>query len=194
MKRIINRIMMLVLTLVVVGISAPAAARNDKFLDSKDAKEKDEPQAFLKDYDKLIKGSEADWVYFAQGFKASKYKTVKIQPFHITGKGHHVKSAAADGPDYYDTWISKSDLDWKVVQGGADITIEGNIANAWEPSGAASFWGGWMANPGVCQELIGRDSKGNIVFQIREKSRGSTVSDAVENGIENIVKTLVKGK
>jgi len=194
MKRIFNRVIILAFSLLVMGISASALARNDKFLDSKDAKEKDEPQAFLKNYDKLMEGSEANWVWFAPGYKASKYKTVKIQPFHVTGKGHWVKPAAADGPDYYDTWISKSDLDWKVVKGGADITLEGNIANAWEPSNAASFWGGWMANPGVCQELIGKDSKGNIVFQIRHKARGSTVSDAVENGIEKIVKALEKGK
>jgi hypothetical protein len=51
-----------------------------------------------------------------------------------------------------------------------------------------------MANPGACQELIGRNSKGAIVFQIRHKSRGSTVPDAIENGIEDILKTLEKGK
>jgi hypothetical protein len=183
-----------VLMLFVVGLSAPAAAAK-KFITSDDAKQKDEPQAFLKDYDKLLKGSEADWVYFAEGFKAANYKTVMIKAFEMTGKGPQVKEAAESGPDYYDTWItSKSDIGWKVVKGGSDLILMGNIVNAWEPSGAARYWGGWMANPGACQELIGKDSKGNILFQIRHKSRGSTVPDAIENGIENILKTLGKGK
>jgi len=183
----------LVAALFVVVLSAPAFA-GSKFVNSEDAEEKDEPQAFLKDYDKLVKGSEADWVYFAEGFKAHAYKTVSIKPFHITGKGSEVKYAAESGPDYYDTWIERSDLGWKVVKGGGDLSIEGNIVNAWEPSGGARFWGGWLANPGACQEVIGRNSKGAIVFQIRHKSRGSTVPDAVENGIEDILKTLEKGK
>ena len=193
MKHRFNLMSLLVIMLVVVGVAAPAAAGKG-FLASDDAKENDEPQAFLKDYDKLVKGSEADWVYFAEGFNAANYKTVRIKDFGVTGKGPQTKMAAETGPDYYDTWIAKSGLGWKVVKEGASLTLEGNMVNAWEPSGAARFWGGWMANPGACQELIGKDSKGNIVFQIRHKSRGSTVPDAVENGIEDILKTLEKGK
>jgi len=183
-----------IVMLFVMGLCAPATAAAKMFIKSDDAKEKDEPQEFLQDYDKLVKGAEADWVYFAEGFKASAYKTVGIKPFHLTGKGPQVKIAAESGPDYYDTWITKSKLGWKIVKEGGDLILEGNIANAWAPNGAARFWGGWMANPGACQELIGKDSKGNIVFQIRHKSRGSTVPDAIENGIENIIKTLEKGK
>ena len=78
--------------------------------------------------------------------------------------------------------------------GKADLTIEGHVVHAWEPSGAARFWGGWYANPGAVQELIGKDSSGKIVFQIRHKSRGSTVRDAIENGLEDVVKSLEKGK
>lgn len=181
------------LALCILGCAAMALA-GSKFTASDDAKEKDEPQKFLKDYDKLVKGAEADWVYFAPGFKASAYRTVSIRPFRITGKGSEVKYAAGTGPDYYEEWIERSDLGWKVVKSGGDLVLEGNIANAWEPSGAARFWGGWLANPGVCQELIGRNAKGAIVFQIRHKSRGSSVPDAVENGIEDILDTLKKGK
>ena len=49
-------------------ISSPLLAKGGKtFLDSDDAKEANEPQKFLPDYDKLTKGSDADWVYFPEG-------------------------------------------------------------------------------------------------------------------------------
>jgi hypothetical protein len=181
--------------LLALGLSVPLAAA-EKFIDSDDGKKDDEaPQTFLKDYDKLVKGKEADWVSFTEGFDAKAYKTVRIKEFSTSGKGSRLRNAAEDGAGYYEKHIQKAKLGWEVVsKGAADLTLEGNIANAWEPSGGAKFWGGWMANPGTCQEVIGRNSGGKIVFQIRQKSRGSTVSDAVENGIEKIVETLKKGK
>ena len=179
--------------LLALGLSVPLAAA-EKFIDSDDGKKDDEaPQTFLKDYDKLVKGKEADWVYFTEGFDAKAYKTVRIKEFSTSGKGSRLRNAAEDGAGYYERWIQKAKLGWEVAPKGADLTLEGNIAAAWEPGGAA-HWGGWMASPGTCQEVIGRDSGGKIVFQIRQKSRGSTVSDAVENGIEKIVETLKKGK
>ena len=36
----------------------------------------------------------------------------------------------------------------------------------------------------------GKDKKGNTVFEIRHKARGSSVEDSVENGLEKILKTL----
>jgi hypothetical protein len=181
--------------LLALGLSVPLAAA-EKFIDSDDGKKDDDaPQTFLKDYDKLVKGKEADWVYFTEGFDAKAYKTVRIKEFSTSGKGSRLRNAAEDGAGYYEKHIQKAKLGWEVVsKGAADLTLEGNIANAWEPSGGAKFWGGWMANPGTCQEVIGRNSGGKIVFQIRQKSRGSTVSDSVENGIEKIVETLKKGK
>jgi hypothetical protein len=185
----------LVTAAVATVLSLPAFAGEKKFIDSDDAKKEDEaPQKFLKSYDKLVKGKEADWVWFAEGFDAKAFKTVKIKPYAATGKGSRSKAAAEDGPGYWEKWTAKTKLNWDQVKGGADLTIEGNIADAWEPSGAARAWGGWMANPGVCQEIIGKDSKGKTVFEIRHKSKGSTLSDAVENGIENICKTIAKGK
>ncbi len=181
---------------ITAALSLPAFAGDKKFIDSDDAKKEDEaPQKFLKNYDKLIKGKEADWVYFAEGFDAKAYKSVRIKPFAATGKNSRAKAAAEDGPGYYEKWLSKSKLGWEISgKGAADLTLEGNIADGWEPSGAARAWGGWMANPGVCQEVTARDSKGKIVFEIRQKSKGSTLSDAVENGIENILKSVAKGK
>ena len=54
------------LALVLALVAVPALAEK-KFLDSDDAKEKDEPQKYLPDYDKLVKGKDADWVYFPNG-------------------------------------------------------------------------------------------------------------------------------
>jgi hypothetical protein len=185
----------LVAAAIAATLSLPAFAADKKFIDSDDAKKEDEaPQKFLKNYDKLVKGKEADWVWFAEGFDAKAYKTVKIKQYAATGKKSPSRAAAEDGPGYWEKWIQKTKLGWDEVKSGGDLTIDGNIADAWEPSGAARAWGGWMANPGVCQEIIGKDSKGKTVFEIRHKSKGSTLSDAVENGIENICKTIAKGK
>ncbi len=81
-----------------------------------------------------------------------------------------------------------------VEKGPADLTIEGNVFNAWEPSGAARYWGGWAANPGVGLELMITDKSGAVVGQLRQKAKGSTVRDAVENGLEDMAKSISKGK
>ena len=174
--------------------SVSAVAKPKLFSSSDDAKEKDEPQGFLADYDKLVKGDDADWVYFpAGGIKA--YKTVTVKEFVSNGKADHkadARHAAEYGKDYMVQWLEKQDL--KVVDSGGELTVEGNIFNAWEPSGGARFWGGWMANPGAGMEVVAKDSSGKVVAEIRHKSRGSTIKDAVENGLEDVAKSLATGK
>jgi hypothetical protein len=183
------------LVLLAALVALPALAGEKKFTEDDASKEKDEPTTWLKDYDKLVKGKEADWVFF-EGYSAGSYKSVVVKEFSATEKDREAKGAAEYGKEYAEQWISKSKkLGWEIVdKGKADLTITGNVAHAWEPSSAARFWGGWYANPGATQELIGKDSSGKIVFQIRHKSRGSTVRDAIENGLEDVVKSLEKGK
>jgi hypothetical protein len=184
-----------VLVILAALVSLPALAGEKKFVDDDASKEKDEPTTWLKNYDQLVKGKEADWVFF-DGYSAASYKSVVVKDFTFNDKDKEAKRAADYGKEYADQWIQKSKrLGWDTSGGGkADLTIEGYLVHAWEPSGAARFWGGWYANPGAVQELIGRDSSGKIVFQIRHKSRGSTVRDAIENGLEDVVKSLEKGK
>lgn len=170
----------------------PVAASEKKFTDSDDAKKSEDVQEFLKDYDKLTKGKEADWVYFAPGFDVKSIKTVTVKPF-TSGHGSRAKMVAEDAVDYVTKWIERQKLPWEVVKSGGDLTITGSVANAWEPSGGARFWGGWMANPGAVTELMGK-AKGEIVFEMRQRSRGSTVTDAVENGIEKMTEELKKQK
>ena len=176
-------------------VALPAFAADKKFVDDDASKEKDEPTTWLKNYDQLVKGKEADWVFF-DDYSAGSYKTVVVKDFASNQKDREAKGAADYGKEYAEQWIQQSKkLGWEIAEKGkADLTIEGNVAHAWEPSGAARFWGGWYANPGAVQELIGKNSSGKIVFQIRHKSRGSTVRDAIENGLEGVVKSLEKGK
>ena len=183
------------LVLLAALVALPAFAGEKKFTEDDASKEKDEPTTWLKDYDKLVKGKEADWVFF-DGYSAGSYKTVVVKDFSATEKDREARGAAEYGKEYAEQWISKSKkLGWEIAEKGkADLTITGNVAHAWEPSSAARFWGGWYANPGAVQELIGKDASGKIVFQIRHKSRGSTVRDAIENGLEDVVKSLEKGK
>lgn len=195
MLKLARRLPLLALAaLVAVALANPASAAKDTFLGSDDSKEKDEPQEFLKDYDKLTKGAEVDWVYYSGSPK--DFKKVLVKPFDNTGKGSRAKMAAEEGQEYMEQWIQRSKkLGWDLgKKSDADLIIEGNVFNAWEPSGAARFWGGWYANPGCGIEIMGKDAKGNVVFQIRHKSKGSTISDAVENALENVVETLEKGK
>lgn len=175
-------------------VALPAAAQK-KFVDDDASRQDDEPTTWLKDYDKLEKGKAADWVHF-DGYSAGSYRKVAVKDFSFNEKDKEAKRAVDYGREYAEKWIQKSGkLGWELAEGGkADLTIEGHVVHAWEPSGAARFWGGWYANPGAVQELIGRDSSGKVVFQIRHKSRGSTVRDAIENGLEDCVESLEKGK
>jgi hypothetical protein len=183
-------------SLVVLAASLPARA-DKKFVDSDDAKKHadTDPQKFLPDYDKLVKGKEADWVYFPGTFDAKAYKTVTIKEYGSTGgTPSRVRLATEAAPGYWESWLKRKAPGWEVVKSGGDLTIETNFANVWEPSGGARFWGGWYANPGAIQELIGKDKSGKIVFEIRHMSRGSTVEDAVDNGIQKIPEPLDTGK
>lgn len=196
MSRTTRRVFLAAFTATFV-LSTGAALADKKFVDSDDAKKHSDtdPMKFLPDYDKLVKGKEADWVYFPEKFDAKAYKTVTIKDYGSTGgTPSRVKFATEAAPGYWESWLKKKDPRWEVVKSGGDLSIEGNFANVWEPSGSARFWGGWYANPGAVQELIGKDKSGKVLFEIRHKSRGSTVEDAVENGIEKILETLAKGQ
>ncbi len=173
-----------------VGVEAAHAQK--KFLGSDDAKEKDEPQKFLPDYDKLVAGKDADWVYFPTGQGLKGFKTVTVNDFEETGRGREARDAARDGKDYTEQWLERDGFE--IAKSGGEVTISGNICNAWEPQGAARYWGGWYANPGVCVEVIAKDGKGTIVAEVRHKAKGSTLRDAVENGLEEVVASLAKGR
>ncbi len=182
---------LLAATIVAAALASPSLAGSG-FIGSDDAKEKDEPQSFLKNYDKMTKGKEADWAWFAEGVDLKAIKTVSIPVFESNGKGREPKRAAEDGQEYLEKWIDKSDLGWKLAKSGGDITLKGNVFNAWEPGTGARMWGGWMANPGCGLEVVGKDKSGKVLFEIRQKSKGSTPHDAVENALENVVKEIEK--
>lgn len=171
--------------------AAPAEAAKKSFNSSDDAKERDEPAKFLPDYDKLTEGKDADWVYFPNGSLKS-YKTVTVMDFEENGKGREAREAARDGKEYMEQWLEKEGF--KIVEKGGDLVISGNVFNAWEPSGGARYWGGWMANPGVGIEVIAKDASGKVVGEVRHKNRGSTVEDAVENALEEVAKALSAGR
>ena len=173
-------------------ISSPLLAKGGKtFLDSDDAKEANEPQKFLPDYDKLTKGKDADWVYFPEG-SLKKYKTVEVKEFVENGRGHEVREAAREGKEYMEEWLEKAGF--KLADKGAELIVEGNVFNAWEPGTGARIWGGWMANPGVGVEVLLKDASGKVVGEIRHKNRGSTIGDAVENATEEVSKAIEDGR
>jgi len=89
-------------------------------------------------------------------------------------------------------WLEKAG--YKVSDKGAELTVEGNVFNAWQPGTGARIWGGWMANPGVGVEVILRDSSGKIVGEVRHKNRGSSIEDAVENALEEVSKAIQDGR
>jgi hypothetical protein len=173
-------------------VTSPAFGKGGKtFLDSDDAKEANEPAKFLPDYDKLTKGSDADWVYFPEG-SLKKYKTVEVKEFVENGRGHEVREAAREGKEYMEEWLEKAGF--KLADKGAELVLEGNVFNAWEPGTGARIWGGWMANPGVGVEVLLKDSSGKVVGEIRHKNRGSTIPDAVENALEEVSKAIQDGR
>ena len=192
MSNVARRFLSAGLALFVGLVFASKLSADSKFVNSDDAKQHDEPQKFLPDYDKLVKGKDADWVYFPEG-DLKKYKTVHVKEFENNGKGREAKEAASEGKEYMEQWMQKQGFD-VVEKGSADITIQGNVFNAWEPSGAARAWGGWAANPGVGLELLIKNKSGQVVGELRQKAKGSTIHDAVENGLEDCAKSIAKGK
>ena len=181
---------MAVVAVLALSVRPAEAGKGKTFNDSDDAKERDEPAKFLQDYDKLTKGKDADWSYMPEG-SLKKYRSVSVKEFD-NGRGRESRDAAREGRDYMEQWLDKQGF--KVVKSGGDLVVEGNVFNAWEPSGGARYWGGWLANPGVGVEVMVKDSKGNIVAEIRHKSKGSTIRDAVENALEDVAKEIAHGR
>lgn len=173
-----------------VGV-APALGKSKTFLESDDAKEANEPAKYLPDYDKLTKGKDADWVYFPEG-SLKKYRTVQVKDFVENGKGREAREAARAGREYMEQWLERDG--YKLAEKGAELVVEGNVFNAWEPGTGARIWGGWMANPGVGVEVLLKDSSGKIVGEVRHKNRGSTIEDAVENALEEVSKAISDGR
>ena len=181
-----------IVVLALALVASPAlAAKGKTFLASDDAKEANEPAKYLPDYDKLTKGKDADWVYFPEG-SLKKYKTVEVKDFVENGKGREAREAAEEGKEYMEQWLERAGF--SLAEKGAELVIEGNVFNAWEPGTGARIWGGWMANPGVGVEVLVKDSSGKVVGEIRHKSRGSTVEDAVENALEEVAEAIVAGR
>lgn len=176
---------------VLMLVASPTLAAKKTFLDSDDAKEAGEPVKYLPDYDKLTKGKDADWVYFPEG-SLKKYKTVQVNEFTQNSKGREAREAAEEGKDYMVQWLERAG--YTIVDKGAELTIDGNVFNAWEPGTGARIWGGWMANPGVGLEIIAKDSSGKVVGEVRHKNRGSTIEDAVENALEEVAKAVTDGR
>ena len=87
-----------------------------------------------------------------------KYKTVTVKEFDENGRGREARDAARDGQGLHGAVAGEGGLQGR--QAGGELTIEGNVFNAWEPHGAARYWGGWAANPGVGMEVVaqGRQS------------------------------------
>ncbi len=182
------------LGLALVASPSALAKKTKTFLESGDAKEADEPQKWLPDYGKLVEGKDADWVFFPGGSLKTRRK-VLVKAFESNAvEAHKVEGrhAADYAPDFTKKWLAKQGFE--PVESGADMVLEGNVFNAWEPSGGARFWGGWMANPGCGIEVILKDPDGNVLGFVRHKSRGSTIKDAVENGLEKIVKAIADGR
>jgi hypothetical protein len=182
----------LVIAVVALAIGvAPAIGKGKNFQDSDDAKEANEPAKYLPDYDKLTKGKDADWVYFPEG-GLKKYRTVQVKEFTENGKGREARHAAEEGKEYMEQWLERGG--YKLADKGAELVVEGNVFNAWEPGTGARIWGGWMANPGVGLEVLLKDSSGKVVGEIRHKERGSTIEDAVENALEEVAKAISDGR
>jgi hypothetical protein len=191
---ILNRRPYLVLFVAVLAVAigvAPALAKGKAFLDSDDAKEANEPAKYLPDYDKLTKGRDADWVYFPEG-SLKKYKTVQVKEFTENGKGREARNAAEEGKEYMEQWLERAG--YKLAEKDAELVVEGNVFNAWEPGTGARIWGGWMANPGVGVEVLLKDSTGKGEEELRPENRGATMGEAVENPLEEVAKAITDGR
>jgi len=188
-------LMVVLVAALVVAIAMPLAVAKPKlYSKSEDTGKVDEPEKFLPDYDKLAEGGNADWVYFPAG-SLKTYKSVTVKAFTSNATEEHqveAETAAKSGKKYLDQWLKKQGFN--LVEEGAELTFEGNVFDAWEPSGAGRYWGGWMANPGTGLEVMAKDSSGKVVAEIRHKSRGSTIKDSVENGLEEVAEAIAKAK
>jgi hypothetical protein len=122
----------------VLAVAGTAEAGKKKFMSDDDSKKDGEATEYLKNYDKLMEGDEADWVFVGDAAAVKAAKSVKVEEFETNARGKNKregKDAAEDGKQYLVQWIEENKkLGWSVAKGGGDLTLRGNVFDAWEPS------------------------------------------------------------
>lgn len=165
----------------------PRVVTPQRYVQDDDSRERGAQNRFLRDYDLLEKGAEADWVYL-RDFDARRYRTVAVKPYSPERGRSEAGRLAEEGKRALEAAIGRATgLDaWTVVEGTADLVLHGNVTRVWTRDGSG---GGWAQNSAV-QELLGRDREGRVVLQMRHRSVGGSLRDLLSRGIGDFVSEM----
>ena len=157
---------------------------SNRFVDTDDYKSGDYDKGIIEDYSNLVEGDGVEWVYVAPGVHLADYK-IKVDQFKnksdITSNSM-MKSLEQTLNESLARNASKSPKGTLTADGAVYWAERSSEGKRWIP-----YAGGHLAQAGVGVEVILRDSKGNIVAEIRHSGReGDRVESAAEEVADDI--------
>lgn len=197
MKRFLYAASIIMAILMLFG--GDAWAKKDKFVESKEYKEKKDPTGFIKNYEGMEEGNDINWVYLKPGVKFGKYNSVKIESFGtIANKSN--KDIQKGLKENFETSFQRigkktSDSGVLVIKGAMYKVEEYNVGKKIGMSfipGAGGVLSRTQGNPTVGVELILIDAATKEeVARIRHEAQDSSLNSAsaeVADDIANFVK------
>lgn len=197
MKRFLYAASIIMAILMLFG--GDAWAKKDKFVESKEYKEKKDPTGFIKNYEGMEEGKDIKWVYLKPGVKFGKYDSVKIESFDtIANKSN--KDIQKGLKDDFETSFKRIG---KNVSGSGQLIIKGAMYKVEEYDvgkkvgmsfipGAGGILSRTQGNPTVGVELILIDAATKEeVARVRHEAQDSSLHSAsaeVADDIANFIK------
>jgi hypothetical protein len=162
---------------------------SDKFIDSKDYKDKGFRKCIISDYSVLTEGKGIDWAWKKSDVKLSDYK-ISIDSLENKAEKKKASETKAVTNAFKDA-LSDADGAKKTKTLVADVCIyeidEFSYGKAWIP-----FAGRYQMQEGVGVEMILKD-KGQTVAVLRDFSRsGERIEDAAKKVAENLTEFITK--
>jgi hypothetical protein len=161
----------------------------DKFVDSKEYKDKDFRSCIISDYTNMVEGDDINWVWKNPDVKLENYKLSLGQVVNKAAKEKSSDTKAVK--EAYKEAIS--DVKYKGKESlVADVCVyevqEFSYGKAWIP-----FAGGHQMQAGVGVEVVLKDKGGKAVATFRHFTReGARTEEAAKESAEDITDFVVK--
>ena len=117
---------------------------------------------------------------------------MSVKEFDDNGRGAESprRGAATARTTWSSGWTKQG---FKVVKSGGDIDRRRQRLQRLGAPRRGSLLGRLGGQPGRRARAAREGLKGNVVGEVRHKAKGSTIRDAVENGLEDVAKALAEG-
>ncbi len=189
-----------VIMAVLIFFSGDALAKKDKFVESKEYKEKKEPTGFIKNYEGMLEGDDIKWVYVKEGVKFGKYNSVRVESLE-TIANRSDKDIQKGMKGDFETSFER--IGKKITDSG-ELRIKGALYKIEERDEGKKIGMGFIpkagrvlrrteGNPTIGVEVIIIDAKTKEeIARIRHEAQDKSVNSAAQEVADDIANFIKK--